>query len=334
MTNPAGRDNAPWSSVADRVAEELDADVFFYNGPIQPPLDRQFMALCRQRKKRTNVLLILVTLGGDPDSAYRMARHLQAHYDRFLLYVTGYCKSAGTLVALGAHELILGEDGELGPLDVQMSKQDSLWEQQSGLTVNAALTALQDKAYLAFESFFLETEERSLGAITVKTAGDIAAKLTIGLFAPLYSQVDPLHVGEAARAMQVADNYGRRLMMESKNLDPNGLHHLVTHYPSHGFVIDMEEATTVFEQVRVPTESEEALAAALDDSAIEPQVDPKRTVMKFLSKEMEQPELVSQPPIAVIADGLADVPIPENPHGGAKTGPRASAARPTTQSGA
>jgi ClpP class serine protease len=40
--------------------------------------------------------------------------------------VSGYCKSAGTLIALGANELAFGEHGELGPLDVQIAKRDEV----------------------------------------------------------------------------------------------------------------------------------------------------------------------------------------------------------------
>ena len=61
------------------------------------------------------------------------------------LYVSGYCKSAGTLVATGAHKLIMSDHGELGPLDVQMSKKDNFWKKESGLIVMNTLTALQKR---------------------------------------------------------------------------------------------------------------------------------------------------------------------------------------------
>ena len=140
--------------MADVVAEQLGADVLLFNGPIYRDQDKWLIDACIKRRRRENVLLILVTQGGDPDAAYRIAKCLQAKYDRFLLYVSGFCKSAGTLVAMGAHELIVSDHGELGPLDVQMSKKDELFETQSGLTVLDTLTALQDNAFKAFEKFF------------------------------------------------------------------------------------------------------------------------------------------------------------------------------------
>lgn len=109
--------------IATLVAEETDADVIHYNGLIDRPIDKELIDNCISRRKRTNALVILVTFGGDPNVAYRIARCLQNNYRRFSLYVSGCCKSAGTLIALGAHELVVSDHGELGPLDVQLSKK-------------------------------------------------------------------------------------------------------------------------------------------------------------------------------------------------------------------
>jgi Serine dehydrogenase proteinase len=282
----------PVGKLATSVAKALDADVLFYNGPIGDGLDHHVKTVCRNRRRRKNVLLILVTWGGDGDAAYRISKCLQSKYERVILYVTGRCKSAGTLIALGAHELVFGEHGELGPLDVQMSKEDSLWEAQSGLTVTASLTALQARANLAFQDFFLEIEEE-MPSITVKTAAEIATNLTVGLFAPLYSQIDPLHVGEAARALQVADHYGRLLIRIGGNVRPDLLEHLIGHYPSHTFVIDMEEAASVFHRVRHPTEEEAALAEELGRVAIIP-LPHERLKIEFLSEEVAAAPMAEQ----------------------------------------
>ena len=99
--------------VADLVAHELDADIIIYNGPLERPADTALIDACIARRRRTNALLILVTSGGNADSAYRIARCLQRKYEKFVLYVSGYCKSAGTLVALGAHEMVISDHGEL-----------------------------------------------------------------------------------------------------------------------------------------------------------------------------------------------------------------------------
>ena len=38
-----------------------------------------------------------------------------------------HCKSAGTLLALGADEIIMSNLSELGPLDIQLPDRDYIW---------------------------------------------------------------------------------------------------------------------------------------------------------------------------------------------------------------
>jgi membrane-bound ClpP family serine protease len=170
------------SELANHVAAKRDADVMLFNGEIARGVDIRLISDCVKRRRRSDVILMLITPGGDADVAYRIARCLQRKYGRFSLYISGYCKSAGTLIALGARELIISDHGELGPLDVQMAKKDDLVQRQSGLTVMAALETLHEKAFSAFEKYFLETTAKGGGNITVNTAADIATKLTTGLF--------------------------------------------------------------------------------------------------------------------------------------------------------
>jgi hypothetical protein len=204
--------------------------------------------------------------------------------------VSGYCKSAGTLVALGAHELVFWEHGELGPLDVQMAKKDELWESQSGLTVTTALSALNEKAYSAFENFFLQTKYRGRGAITLRTASRMAVRLTIGLYGPIFAQIDPMHIGEAARSISIARQYGFRLNLKSHNLKRESLENLISGFVSHGFVIDRLEAADLFVNVRVTNDSEGAVLCTLGDKCIVP-LDPEDNqtpIVDFISREIEE----------------------------------------------
>lgn len=255
---------------ADAVARELHSDILLYNGPLNRDSCIELMELCKNRKRRPGLLFLLTSEGGDPDAAYRIGRGLQYAYEHVACLVSGYCKSAGTLVAIGAHELVMTNDGELGPIDIQMSKKDELWEFQSGLTVISALTALHEKAYLAFEHFLLETIRRGQGSISLKTAADIAQKLTTGLFAPIYGHLDPVHLGEGTRAMSIGNEYGRRLNHYSRNLKSGSLDKLVSTYPDHGFVIDRTEAETLFFRVRKPSDLEQNIVDALEEFGVYP----------------------------------------------------------------
>jgi len=275
--------------ICAKVAQSLEADVLLYNGPILRPFDVGFHAKCRTRPSRAkNVLLVLVTEGGDPDAAYRMSRCLQEHYEQFFCMVSGWCKSAGTLITVGAHELIFTAGGELGPLDVQMSKRDDLMEMQSGQTVAAALTALQGKAFNAFEEFFMELQTNSGGRISLRTAADLAATLTIGLLSPIYRQIDPMHVGEAGRASSIAQQYGQRLNEIAKNLKaPQALEFLISGYSNHGFVIDQREAAKLFSRVRSANTDEQNFIDSLGETAYKPISGPQPKI-EFLSDTIDK----------------------------------------------
>jgi hypothetical protein len=274
----------PWTDLADQVAEALDADVYVFNGEIARPYDRQLMNELRVRSRRPNILFILVTGGGNPDAAYRMARCLQRSYKRVMIFVPGLCKSAGTLLVIGGHEIVMSDQGELGPLDVQMQKTDELFEMSSGLTVMEAIRVLEERAALMLESIFIRIKAGSGGQITFRTASDIAVKLVAGLLDPIFEQIDPMHVGEAGRAMKVGRDYGERLRPLSGNLKENALNELVALYGSHGFVIDREEAGRYFTNIRASDDAEEALAEVLGDLARWP-TDKDQPLMGFLSTE-------------------------------------------------
>jgi hypothetical protein len=61
--------------------------------------------------------------------------------------------------------------------------------------------------------------------------------------------------------MMIAHQYGIRLAR--KNIQPDALESLISEYPSHGFVIDREEASSLFSVVRPPDEFEISLAQSL-----------------------------------------------------------------------
>lgn len=285
-------DKPDYDACLAQVTESLSADILLCNSGIDRDIDEDIIRMCYSRNRRKNIALVLVTEGGNPDCAYRIARTLQCLYEKFFCVISGYCKSAGTLLALGAHELIFGHHGELGPLDVQMTKKDELVESESGLTVMTALTALHEKALLAFEHFFLQTTFHSGGRISVRTASQIATELTKGLFSPISGQIDPLHVGEAFRSMTIAKAYGERLMKKSDNFSLGKLDDLISEYPSHGFVIDRLEAKEKFKNVREATDEEQRVLDMWASIAISPA---RRSIIRFMNKEKPEEKKDANP---------------------------------------
>jgi hypothetical protein len=246
---------------AIELSKQLGADIYLYNGEIARGYDNKFIDLVCSSKRHKNALLYLITLGGEPDAGYKISRHLQEVYERHTVVVSGVCKSAGTLIAIGAHELAFSPYGELGPLDIQVFKTDNLAERQSGLTIQEALDALTMAAVKKHGQVFSSIIASTNAIVSFPTAAKASAELVNGLFSPIFAQIDPYDVGDKARAMRIATEYGKRLSANTQNLKPKTLDTLTKTYPSHSFVVDFLEAKELFNSVR-RTSSEETLVAS------------------------------------------------------------------------
>lgn len=245
-----------------QLLNDADTDVYLYTGEItRPGYHKITSQLVRKRAK--NALFILKTLGGDPNAGYRIARAFLHNYKggNFQVFVPDECKSAGTLICIGAKELIISDTGELGPLDIQVSKPDEMFQRGSGLDIIQAIEHLQKMALGTFRDYLLEINAGS--GMSTRTAADVVSKLTIGLYGPIFGQIDPSRLGEMQRAINIAEKYGDRLDKYHRNLLPDAMQRLIWKYPAHEFVIDRKEAKELFNAVRAPSADEQIIADAL-----------------------------------------------------------------------
>jgi len=152
-----------FKDLAKGVALKEQADLYFYNGPID---DRGYIEILKALSESDNAekaILLITTFGGQAEPAYRIARFFQRSYKDFIVYPTNACASAGTLLAIGATSLIMSPFSELGPLDVQKTKKDEIGERKSGLISKAALESLQKQSIKFWEEFMLEIKGKSKG---------------------------------------------------------------------------------------------------------------------------------------------------------------------------
>lgn len=267
-------------------------DLVVYSGSINM---RGYHAVCDaiKAKKSEKVLLVLGTSGGDPNAGFRIARALQHAYGDFDALVPRYCKSAGTLVLIGARTLYLDDMSELGPLDIQVKKGDELIGRNSGLDIFQAVNYLQNQSLSAFRECLLELT-RDAG-LSTRVASDIACRLTSGLFEPIAAQIDPIKLAEMQRATEIAFEYGNRLNEKSRNMRDTGLAKLVSGYPSHGFVIDRKEAKTLFINVKRPEGLLAQWSGALRDG-MEAEIDAQAPKVQLLSVDNFEQEPPSDNP--------------------------------------
>ncbi|EGQ8444822.1 SppA protein [Vibrio cholerae] len=202
-------------------------------------------------------MLVLTTQGGDPDYGYRIGRAINYYYDNTIIMIPDICKSAGTLVAIAGKKLIIGDLGELGPLDIQFRKSDEMGEHASTLNIFKTVNELQNATLDSFRHFV--TDIRYGSGIGTKLSSEIASNLTKALISPIAAQIDPIKLGEHNRALQVAREYANRLNQVSDSLKTSeSLDRLISGYPCHSFVIDRKEARQLFKRVAKPENAVES----------------------------------------------------------------------------
>ena len=78
------------------------------------------IAAIKETPPNVPIDLVLHTPGGIVLAAMQIARAVEAHAAKVTVYVPIYAMSGGTLIALAADEIVLGEFSVLGPIDPQI----------------------------------------------------------------------------------------------------------------------------------------------------------------------------------------------------------------------
>lgn len=226
---------------------------FYQNQGAREEIDRGVLVQVRSALKELghvkNLTVLIDSPGGDADAAFHLVRAFRQYTDRFEVIVANWAKSGATLVCLGADKILMGEDAELGPLDAQLRDPSG-----SAIPISA-LNAFKSLEYL--QRYTLDTLNLAIILMLQKARMDIPQAIQQSLpfvsciATPLYQQVVPQELGEARRHLAVAEEYGQRIMSRygyssiSKAKIEDMVNKLVWEYPSHSFVIDIEEAQQI-----------------------------------------------------------------------------------------
>jgi len=177
-------------------------------------------------------------------------KFFRRRFDKVNAIVPLRAKSAATLMCLGADRIYMGEFAELGPVDIQLfDPLERGAETFSPLDEFKSMEFMRDYAIEILDFFSGLFLERS--GMSVKEAMHAAIPCITGLMQPLYSQIDPLEMGEHRRSLAIGEEYATRLLRLTKN--PNAdkiVEQLVWKYPSHTFAIDYDEA----KELKLPVE--------------------------------------------------------------------------------
>ena len=92
-------------------------------GQISPNDVTPFEDLLSVAEPEKDLHLLLNTFGGDGETAIRLGQQARARCKSLIVAVPESAKSAGTLLALGADQILMGPPSDLGPVDPQIQLQ-------------------------------------------------------------------------------------------------------------------------------------------------------------------------------------------------------------------
>lgn len=143
--------------------------------------------------------VFLSSRGGAIDVPWRIANALRSVATEWNILVPFHANSAATLLALGADQIILGPQGELGPIDPILSSSHMVPGSDGGGTVVQDVINVEDiMAYLKF------IRERAQLTDQEALAGSIGA---------LVNRVDAVTLGNAYRTHSHIRDVARRMLL-------------------------------------------------------------------------------------------------------------------------
>jgi hypothetical protein len=210
--------------------------------------------------------VVLDTYGGSLDSAFKTVLFLSRFAERIRVFVPRRAKSAGTLIAIGAHELKMSAFAELGPLDTQIV------DPRNPTELVSALDCYQSVDYV--RAFGLTTLRRTLVALAKEMQTGIplselvntAEHLSTGSITSMLAQIKALDFGGWGRTLKIGELYAKSLLTRVGYTPTEAAriaYQLVYGYTHHPFPIDLNEAARVGLRPRHMDEQEHAVAVKL-----------------------------------------------------------------------
>ncbi len=185
------------------------AMLFYTSGNIDYYKAQSFLRILRKEPSIENLDLMLESGGGEITMAVKIVNICKNYCNKFTVIVPFYAKSAATMIALSADDLILGKAGELGPIDPQVKHPTS----------DTFFPASSIKNALEF----------------IESSTDPTIKMTMA------ERLDPFLIGAYNKTIEEAKQY----LMEVPNIknseNKQEIIETFTHkYADHGFPITQE----------------------------------------------------------------------------------------------
>jgi len=195
--------------------------------------------------------LYLVSNGGDGTVAWRIVSLIRERVKKFAVLVPEGAFSAATLIALGADEIVMHPNGNLGPTDPQII---SPGERRKDGTSGQVKFGYEDlAAFLSFAEEQVGINDQSLKLEVFKQFCNEVGSLTIGI-AARSSQLT-VNMGEQLLGLHMKDEQKRKARTISEALNKKFFH--------HGYPVSRNEAKEIGLKLAKPDPSVEATMWAI-----------------------------------------------------------------------
>jgi hypothetical protein len=231
---------------------------------VQRSCQRRF-GFPKPRPERT-INVILDSTGGPLDSAFRTVLFLSRYAGRLNVYVPRKAKSASTLIAVGANQIVMSPFGELGPLDTQIRDPRNPTDYISALDCYQSVDYVREFGFSTLSQALKQLATVTQGKLLLSDSLNAAAQFAIGSITPMLSQTRSLDFGAWGRSLKMGERYAQILISRAAQTELGKAERvasrLVYGYTHHLFPIDITEARDM--GLNPDEMSEEAYESAIE----------------------------------------------------------------------
>lgn len=195
---------------------------------------------CIGRVKK--ISLIIYTCGGNTLAAWNIVNLFREFCDELEIIVPNKCRSAGTLMALGANKIIMTKQATLGPIDPSITREMSPTIPNSNPPQKLSISVESVKGYFSLlKKEFGATDDKALSAAYTK----------------LTEYIHPLVLGDVYRTQKQIQMLAEKLLGMSycnKRNIKSIVSFLCSDSGSHDYTISRTEAKKMGLQIESPTQ--------------------------------------------------------------------------------
>ena len=187
------------------------------------------------------ISLVLYTRGGNTLAAWSLANLITQFCDEFEVIIPHKCHSAGTLISLGSHNIVMTKQATLGPIDPSVTTPLNplvTGAQQPDARVPVSVEGVQG---------FITLAKKEVGIKNDKSLSNILVELS--------KQIHPLVLGEVIRAREQIQMLAKKLIVNQVT-DPERVEEVIkfltSESGSHDYTINRREGRNLGLKIESP----------------------------------------------------------------------------------